>query len=93
MESKKRVHLLISGLVQGVFFRASAWAKAHKFELTGWVTNLNNGQVEIIAEGEERNIKELISWVKRGSTSSKVEDVKVDWEEYTGEFKSFKIRH
>jgi len=92
MENRKRVHLLVSGLVQGVFFRASTWTKAQKLELTGWVTNLNNGQVEIIAEGKDKNIAQLIDWAKRGSTSSKVDNVKIDHEEYVGEFKSFRIK-
>jgi len=93
MEDKKRVHLLISGLVQGVFFRASTWAKAQKLELTGWVTNLRSGQVEIVAEGKDKDIKQLINWTRKGSTSAEVRSVEIDWEEYVGEFNSFKIRH
>jgi len=93
MEDKKRVHLLISGLVQGVFFRASAWAKAQKLELTGWVMNLRSGQVEIVAEGKDKDIKQLISWTRKGSTSAEVRGVEISWEEYVGEFNSFKIRH
>ncbi len=57
---KTRVHILVSGLVQGVFFRAHTREKASELFLSGWVKNLPDGRVEILAEGERENLEKLI---------------------------------
>ena len=53
MNEEKRVHIFVSGLVQGVFFRDSTRQKAQELGITGWVRNLIDGRVEIVAEGEK----------------------------------------
>ncbi len=86
-----KVHLLISGRVQGVGFRAAVSRKAKNLDLTGWVRNLKDGRVEIIIEGSEENTKKFIDWVRKGSFLSKVSDVKIERQEYRGEFNNFKV--
>jgi acylphosphatase len=93
MDNKKRVNLLISGKVQGVFFRASVKKEAQKIGLTGWVRNLNDGKVELVAEGEENCLVELIEWSKKGSAWSSVKNVQIDWQDHKGEFESFRIKY
>lgn len=94
----RRVHLLISGLVQGVFFRHHTREKGENLGLTGWVRNTEDpstgsGQVEVVAEGAKENLEELIKWCREGPPGAKVEKVKVEWQEATGEFKGFEIRY
>ncbi len=89
---KERVHLFISGRVQGVFYRKHAQQKAREFLLTGWVHNLIDGRVEILAEGEKENIQQFILWTKEGSPFAQVEDVQIDNTPYKGEWKDFEVR-
>ncbi|MCD6550286.1 acylphosphatase [bacterium] len=91
--SKTRVHIFVSGLVQGVFFRYFTKKTADKLNLKGWVKNLDDGRVEILAEGDEERIEELIRWTQKGSPASKVENVEIKYEDYKGEFGSFEIRY
>jgi len=58
----KRVHIFVSGIVQGVFFRHFTSMKAKQLGLTGWVRNLRDGRVEMVCEGNEDAIKEMIAW-------------------------------
>ena len=91
--AKARAHILITGRVQGVYFRSSARAEAERNGLLGWVKNTKVGSVEIVAEGEKEDIEGLIAWCRVGSPSSKVAEVKVNWEEYTSEFHGFKVEY
>ena len=84
-----RVHAVISGEVQGVGFRFHARIKARNLGLKGWVRNLDNGNVEAVFEGEEDKVNEMIEWCKEGEHHAIVKDVKVNFEDYTGEFESF----
>jgi acylphosphatase len=68
-------HFLVSGQVQGVFFRASAESTARRLGLTGWVRNLRDGRVELIACGEEVPLKELEQWLWQGPPHARVEQV------------------
>lgn len=88
---KARVHLFVSGLVQGVFFRDHTQRWASALSLTGWVRNLRDRRVEVMAEGDREKISELISRLKEGPPLSQVDDVDVSWEEYKGEFEDFRI--
>ena len=63
----KTVHLYVSGRVQGVFFRHYTQEKARKLDLYGWVRNLADGRVEILAQGEDIAVDELVSWSYNGS--------------------------
>lgn len=91
--AKERVHLTISGRVQGVGFRASTRRQANRYGLTGWVRNLANGDVEAVVEGNEDDLKELISWARSGPRLARVNDLEANWKDHTGEFDSFSVRY
>ena len=85
----KRFHIFVSGRVQGVFFRANAVEIANKLLIKGWVRNLKDGRVEIVAEGSKEKLKEFIEWLKEGPMLAKVVDIVVEEEKPTGEFDNF----
>lgn len=91
----KRVHVFISGRVQGVFFRSFVKENAIKLNLKGFVRNIyegeRDGQVEGVFEGEENAINEMIKKCKKGPILAKVKNVEVIEEEYKNEFNDFKI--
>lgn len=93
MGRKVRAHLRIYGLVQGVFFRANMRRRALELGVTGWVRNLPDGSVEAVVEGDEDAVRELIAWAHEGPPLARVERVDVEWEEYRGEFRDFRIRY
>ncbi|MGM0629165.1 MAG: acylphosphatase [Patescibacteria group bacterium] len=80
----KRINALVSGKVQGVFFRAYTQKKAQEKGISGWVRNLKDGRVEVVAEGAERSIERFIEFLWEGSPSSRVDDVSVKWQEPEG---------
>ena len=89
---EQRVHLFVSGRVQGVGFRYSAVGAARRIGgLAGWVRNLDDGRVEAVVEGPREKLEELIAWCRVGPPSARVEDVEVSWEPPSGEFKDFGI--
>lgn len=88
----KKIHLTISGKVQGVFFRHNTHKVGHKLGLTGFVRNLPNGNVEIIAEGDEEKLEQLIQYCKIGPRWANVENVEVKYEDSKNEFDSFSVR-
>ena len=93
MSEKARIHVFVSGLVQGVFFRSQAKNKAEELGLFGWVRNLTDGRVEILAEGEKDKLEELVNWAKKGPESARVDDLEISWQEFKGEFEDFEIRY
>jgi acylphosphatase len=88
---KARAHIFVSGRVQGVFFRDHTRRWASSLSLTGWVKNIGSGQVEAVAEGDKEKIEELISKLNEGPPLAQVVKVDVNWEEYKGEFKDFRV--
>jgi len=74
-----------------VYYRASAQREARRLGLTGWVKNRPDGAVELVAEGEEDEVKDLLNWAQRGPSTSRVDDVDARWRSYTGEFAEFRI--
>ncbi len=90
---KSRAHVFVTGRVQGVFFRATTRDKASDLGLFGWVRNMRDGGVEAVFEGERTVIDEMVDWCWKGPSYSNVDNVKVQWEEYTGEFMSFEVRY
>jgi acylphosphatase len=84
------VHLLIKGKVQGVFYRASAKEVADELQLTGWVKNTRNGDVEAVATGTEEQLQQFISWCKQGPPKAIVSNVEVRAREEEG-FDTFKV--
>jgi acylphosphatase len=89
--SKARARVIVSGYVQGVFFRANTIQTAHECNLTGWVRNRWDGKVEAVFEGEQEDIKSALSWCHKGPPGAMVQKVDVKWEQYKGEFDSFNI--
>jgi acylphosphatase len=89
---KVRAHILVSGRVQGVFFRVKTRYEAMKRNVTGWVRNKSGGQVEAIFEGKREDVEKLIDFCRNGPPSARVTDIDVQWEEYRGEFNAFNIR-
>lgn len=87
----KRHHLLIEGRVQGVGYRMSTQIAAQKIGVTGWVRNLRDGQVEIVAEGDLIQLKQFVDWVWQGPRFAEVIDIKMNEQPATGEFETFEI--
>ena len=81
----------MSGRVQGVYFRAHTQEQAVRLGLTGWVKNLSDDRVEILAEGERATIESFIAAVKQGPPLAYVEKAEVIWLDYQGAFEKFKI--
>ena len=90
---QKRIHIFVTGRVQGVFFRQSTKVVAIKNNVNGWVRNLDDGRVEIVGEGEESNINSFIDWCKTGPANSRVDEFELSEENSTGEFENFEVRY
>ncbi len=88
---KVRVHVFVSGRVQGVFFRQSNQQQAGSLGVKGWVRNLPDGRVEAVFEGEEAAVRALVGFCRKGPTGAQVIDVSVDWEPFKEEFQNFSI--
>jgi acylphosphatase len=89
----KIVNAHIMGMVQGVGFRYYVWHQARHLGLAGYVRNLPDGSVEAEAEGEEDKLKQFIVALKAGPSGAVVEEVKVEWGEYSGKYRGFNITH
>jgi len=89
---KVRAHILVSGLVQGVFFRFFTVKKAKEFGVFGWVKNLPDGKIEAIFEGEKEKVQNLVEWMKRGPPNARVDGVKIEWQKFEGKFDNFEIK-
>jgi len=88
---QQRVHLLINGKVQGVFFRQALKVVAKKNNVLGWVRNLKDGCVEAILEGDNKSINSVIEWTRIGPANSRVDDIEVSNEEFKNEFSTFDV--
>ncbi len=88
-----RAEVVISGRVQGVFFRARTRERARELDVTGWVRNRPDGRVEAVFEGPQDAVRRMVSWCRRGPRMAQVEDVTVDWRGPTGEFAGFSVRY
>jgi acylphosphatase len=93
MEEKVRAHLVISGRVQGVCFRAETKRAAHLFGVHGWVRNRPDGTVEAVVEGDRTDVLSLINWCKKGPPISRVDGVELSWQDYAGTFEAFTIKY
>jgi len=89
----KRIHVFISGRVQGVFFRAETQRAALGFSLSGWVRNVPDGRVEAVFEGEDKNVDKMLAWCHHGPPTALVQEVVANEETYAGEFKHFNIKY
>ncbi len=75
--SRQRVHVRVTGRVQGVYYRASTQQQAATLGLVGWVRNLPDGDVEFEAEGPQGQIEALLQWARKGPAQAHVEDLKI----------------
>lgn len=90
---RKRAHVFFTGRVQGVGFRYSTRQVAQGYEVTGFVRNLDDGRVELIAEAEEDEARAFLAGLHESQLGSHIRSETVDWQPATGEYKGFQIRH
>lgn len=91
--TQKRWHILVSGIVQGVYYRASTEGQAKEIGLTGYARNLPDGRVEIVAEGTDQQLLQLKAWCHQGPPAASVDAVEVSEQSATGEFSEFGVRY
>lgn len=89
---KIRAMVTVKGIVQGVSYRYHTVEQAVLNNVMGWVKNLSNGDVLGCFEGEERDVKALIDWCRNGPRHARVDEVIVEPEEFSGEFRDFSVR-
>jgi acylphosphatase len=87
---ERRLHVLFSGSVQGVGFRYTAVTRAETFPITGWVRNLSDGRVELVAEGKQADLEEYLEEIK-SEMGGYVNNVELNWEAATGEYGGFHV--
>lgn len=92
IENLKRAHVFVSGMVQGVNFRAHTQRKADALGLMGFVRNLADGRVEAVFEGPEAELKGMVAWCQRGPNTAHVDHVEVAWGNCQSEFQDFSVR-
>jgi len=90
---KVRVHVIVSGVVQGIGFRASVRNEASMAGVNGYVRNLSDGRVEAVFEGERTDVQNMIEYCEHGPSGAEVDDVEVKKEEFRNEFGSFSVRY
>jgi acylphosphatase len=89
----KRVHVYITGRVQGVAFRAKTRSEAIRNNVSGWVRNLPDGRVEAVFEGKPEDVDHVVGWCRVGPSLATVEQMESREEPYSGAFKDFSIRY
>ncbi len=92
MSEKVRLRAIVHGRVQGVSFRYYTCQQARQIDVTGYVRNLWDGSVEVVAEGPRQNVDQLLNWLRQGPRMAFVEKVDAQWLSYTGEFQHFEVR-
>jgi acylphosphatase len=90
---EKRLTASVYGRVQGVFFRDTTRREARQRNITGWVRNEMDGTVRVVAEGPEEALRELEQYLHRGPSAARVERVETEWDEASGAFSGFNVRH
>ena len=91
--NKAGAKIRIKGFVQGVGFRYFCYRRANDLEINGWVVNMPDGSVSVMAEGDQDSVAEFIDQLKLGPGSASVSGVEVEWQEFTGKYHNFDIRH
>lgn len=91
MAEMGRLRMIVRGRVQGVLFRRAIANQASELGLTGWVKNLSDGGVEIVAEGPRRELEILAAWANEGPRMARIESVEEQWAEFQGGFDGFRI--
>ena len=93
MHLKEQLHVIISGRVQGVWFRVNTKRKATELGITGWVQNTSDGNVEAIFEGNTEQLNTMISWCHKGPELSQVTNVAITHKKFQGQFTTFTIKY
>lgn len=88
----KTMHCIVTGKVQKVWFRAWTQDLAQRMKVKGWVRNLPDGSVELMAQADEKTLQAFLEELRQGPPLSRVEDVQTDYPESTDEFESFEFR-
>jgi len=91
MSNRSALHAAVYGLVQGVNYRYFVQRNAESLGLTGCVRNLDDGNVEVVAEGDKDKLLELIARLEVGPRAARVERVEVEWGQYSGRYRGFDI--
>jgi acylphosphatase len=91
LQYMQAIKVLVEGKVQGVYFRASAAKKAEALGLVGWVRNLDNGDVELLAQGSSTEIETLLAWCKKGPVLAKVVNVYHEMAEFDDKISGFAV--
>ncbi|MCS7265689.1 MAG: acylphosphatase [Armatimonadetes bacterium] len=92
-EQKARMRAIVKGIVQGVGYRYFAVYQAQRIGgIVGFVRNLRDGNVEVVAEGERERLEQFLQELRKGPRAAHVTDLEVFWEHPTGEFTNFGIR-
>ena len=89
--SNQRIRIIVTGKVQGVFFRQALKVMAKKNNIFGWVKNLKDGRVEAVLEGDKEKVSRLVEWSHGGPANARVEDVEICNEKFSGEFLKFDV--
>ena len=89
----KRVHVFYAGRVQGVGFRMSAEETAQRMGIVGWVKNLRDGRVEVVAEAEEATLQKFLDTLQTGSMKNFIQNVEISWSNASETFHEFEIRY
>ena len=92
MSEKNAVHVIVSGRVQGVFFRMETQRAAERLGVGGWVKNRSDGTVEAVFEGETKKVDQALDWCRKGPPNASVSDVAINEIDYSGKYESFSIR-
>lgn len=87
-----RLEIVVSGRVQGVWFRAATRAEAGRLGLTGWVRNLPDGRVEAVFEGEREALRQMLDWCRAGPPGARVDRLEERWGTATHGFEDFSVR-
>ena len=90
-DSKRLIHVFVSGTVQGVYFRKSTQERAQHLGLNGWVRNRLDGRVEAKILGEEGDILSMLSWLGKGPVHARVNNVEIVWVEEVEHLNGFEI--
>jgi acylphosphatase len=94
MEGRVRANAIIRGRVQGVWFRKETRDAVRRFGgISGWVRNRRDGSVEAVFEGDSDRVSKILDWCRKGPPMAVVDDVKVNWQQPTGEFDGFTITY
>ena len=93
MSKNVRAHAIITGKVQGVWFRVETQQAAKGHGVTGWVRNKMDGSVEAVFEGRQADVQATLAWCDKGPPHASVHNVETTWQDYVGEFSDFSITY